>query len=295
MAIRAGADGCVEAAAILPDRECCPPGIGDISYCAMACAFIALLPSGPMWDRPKAEAMAFYQEQQAEGICIPGPCLPTEQKNSCVSLVQFSVYISNLLMDMLLNALWPALREADPFRAVTTLDDWIARLGWEDCCKTACRLPSLGPLGPYEIMGECGPIFCPPETPAGLECAVKRAIVHALSRANMGGVRNLCWLNWVIEPLGAQIEPFEPAADPECIDHSFILTRLSDTLPVCPTDLCPAMIDQPQGTVPAVIRLSICDRPAGAPEEIWPGILAADCIIRSLVPYKVAKRLHRSC
>ena len=29
-----------------------------------------------------------------------------------------------------------------------------------------------------------------------------------------------------------------------------------------------------------------CDRPAGLPERVWPGILAAECIIRSMMPYR---------
>lgn len=297
MAIKAGADGCTDAADYLPNEECCPPGLGEISYCGMACAFIQLLPAGPLWDRPKAEALAFYQEQHSGGACGPSECVPISPgaNIACASLVQYSVYLSNILMDLLLNALWPSIREADPFRAATTLDEWLDRLGWEDCYNTACRSPSLGLLGPYDILGECGPIFCPAPAPAGLECALKRAIVHALSRASMGGIRTLCWLNWVIAPLGAQLEAFEVEDDPTCATQQFVISRISDTLPACPTDLCPAMIDVPQGTVPAVIIRSICDRPAGSPEEIWPGILSAECIIRSLIPYKVAKRLHRSC
>ena len=36
-------------------------------------------------------------------------------------------------------------------------------------------------------------------------CAVKRNIAIALTRANMGVIKNLCGINWVIEPLGAEI------------------------------------------------------------------------------------------
>lgn len=297
MAIKPGADGCLEAADILPGGECCPPGLGEISYCAMACSFIALLPSGPMWDRPKAEAMAFYQEQQAAGICGPAQCAPKpEQANSCHSLVQFSVYLSNILMDMLLNALWPAIRESDPFLAVTTIDDWLLRLGWEDCYRTSCR--STGSvLSPYEIDVPCGPLYCPVAIPADLECAIKRALVHSLSRIQMGGIRNLCWINWVIEPLAAEISI--ESSEEDCSNLIVVISATSDTLPKCPIDLCPAAINLPQGTVPAKVQPKYsedsCDFPLGLPFEISPALFSAECIVRSLLPNNLAKNIRRDC
>jgi hypothetical protein len=272
--------------------DCCPTPLGQISYCAMACAFIQLLPTGPMWDRPKAEAMAIYQEQQGAGRCDPAQCAPAEpnEDQTCTTMVQYSIYLANLLMDTLLNALWPSLREADPFRAVTTLDEWLDRLGWEDCFRSACRSPALGPLSPYEVMGECGPIYCPVPIPEGLECAIKRGLVHALSRANMGGIRNACWINWVIEPLGAAIE-----ITGECGSEVVTLVPISDTLPACPVDLCPVAIDEPQGTVDAVIILNDCDRPAGMPDELRPALYSAECIVRSLLPPRLARNVRRSC
>lgn len=298
MAITPGADGCLDAAVIPSQGDCCPPGLGEISYCAMACAFIGLLPSGPMWDRPKAEAMSFYQDQSAAGLCGASTCAPFEssEATSCYSLVQYSVYLSNILMDMLLNALWPALREADPFLAVTTLDDWLDRLGWEDCYRTACRSPMLGALTPYEIPGACGPIYCPVDLPDDLECAIKRALVHSLSRAAMGGIRTICWINWVIEPLGAMIEVTSP--DEVCRNKQITLVQTSDTLPACPTDICPAAIDKPQGTVPARISTlnpDSCDFSLGLPNEIWPAGLSAACIVSSLLPNHLANNVRVTC
>lgn len=294
MVIKAGADGCVEAAVPVPTGECCPPSLGEISYCAMACSFIQLLPSGPLWDRPKDEMLARFAEVPVDGQCLPD-CAPvaTDANLSCQSLVAYAVYLSGVLMDNLMSALWPAIREANPFTAVTTLDEWLGRLGWEDCYRSACRSPSLGALTPYEIPGICGPIYCPVDLPQEVECAIKRGIVHSLTRAGMGGVRTACWINWVIEPLGGKIE-----ITGDCGSEQITLVPISDTLPACPVDLCPAMIDKPQGTVPAKVQTrneETCDFQLGLPLEIWPALLSAECIVRSLLPNNLANNVRTSC
>lgn len=298
MAIVAGADGCVDAREVTPTGDCCPPTLAQMSYCAMACAFIELLPSGPLWDKPKEQMMARYREREATGVCDPAICEPEEpQPNmTCQSVVSYAVFSSYVLMDNLLNALWPSLRESDPFTAVTTIDEWLERLGWEDCYRTACRSPSLGSLTPYEIPGECGPIYCPVPIPEDLECAIKRGLVHSLSRASMGGVRNLCWINWVIEPLGGAVS----VADVEgsCTNKILTISPLSDTLPKCPTDLCPVAINQPQGTVVAKVETQTpedCDIRLGLPDVIWPGLLSAACIVRSLLPSNLANNVRVAC
>ncbi len=281
------ADGCQEASNIRFEDACCPPPLCELDYCAMACAFINLLPSGPLWDRPKAEALSRYPSA-GPAACAPAPA----PEMGCQSLVAYAIYMSQILVDLLRNALAPTLREADPYTAVTTLDDWLDRLGWQDCYATQCRSVLLGDLTPYEIMGECGPIFCPVASPPELELAVKRGIVIALSRANMGGIKTLYWLNWVIEPLGAKIEG-RNILTADCDTVQFTISRISDTLPAVIDGYC--LPEAAAETVPADITRGDCDRPAGAPEVIWPGIVAAECIVRSMLPNNCPNNIFRSC
>ena len=63
----------------------------------------------------------------------------------------------------------------------------------------------LGELTPYEIWTECGPLFCPAIFRRSWSAALKKNIAIALTRANMGVIKNLCGINWIIEPLGAEI------------------------------------------------------------------------------------------
>lgn len=288
MATLNGADGCVVAGAPAPSSDCCIPPLGQIDLCGMACAFVELLPSGPMWDAAKSEALARYRGNRDLSPCVPE--YPSAE-TTCQTLVAYAIYLSHVLLNLLNDALAPALRESSPETAVQTLDDWMERLAWQDCYATQCRSVVLGELTPYEIMGECGPIFCPVTAPAELERAVKRGIVQSLSRANMGGVKNLCWLNWVIAPLGAGIRPRNVPAVPEapgdcgCQGVEFEVYPMGDTLPAVGNE----------GVVPAAIRRGTCDLPAGGASEIWPGVIAAECIVRSLLPPRCPNNIFRSC
>ncbi|XAI96641.1 hypothetical protein [Synechococcus phage Ssp-JY38] len=203
----------------------------------------------------------------------------------------YAMYLGAVLYDMLLNALWPALRESDPSTAVTTLDDWLARYQWQDCHDSICRDPCLGPLTPYEVPGPCGPVFCPPDVSDELECAVKRGIVLALRRLRMGGVPNLTWLNWVIEPLGATLSAhFETQLiygrevncwEERCKGQKFELCHVGDEMiDACPPIDCSTPVAR---RIPAYVERDLCTMPAGAQEKIFPAVLAAECIILSVL------------
>lgn len=283
-----GADGCVERGVIASDG-CCPDTICSIDPVVLACSYVNLLPSGPLWDRPKRAAVDFYNTTKEPGSYF-------QSEDDCTSMVGYAVYTSRILFDLLQNALWPSLRESDPATAVTTQDDWLDRLGWQDCFATQCRSVLLGTLTPYEIMGECGPIFCPVETPPALAAAVKRGIILALIRSQMAQIKTLCALNWIIEPLGAVLTP-RIDETLECCDGSrvtFDISNASDVLPAVQDDLSPCGTPS-NATVPASIYLNICDRPAGMPEVIWPGIVAAECIVRSLLPTTCPTQIFRAC
>jgi hypothetical protein len=38
-----------------------------------------------------------------------------------------------------------------------------------------------------------------------------------------------------------------------------------------------------------------CDKPAGLPETVWPGILSAECIVRSMLPPTCPSNITRAC
>jgi hypothetical protein len=292
--VKLGVDGRVFGVADEPDDQCCPPALCQITECDMACSFINLLPSGPLWDKPKAEALAYYQQGGTCDLSLVPPA------SSCQSLVAYAVYMGRSLVSLLEGALAPALRESSPHTAVTTLDDWLDRLGWQDCYASQCREVLLGDLTPYEVMGECGPIFCPPPTPDELVCAVKRGIVIALTRTNMGVIKNLDGLNWIIEPLGAVLTPLnvaecanQPAGPCDTCERTFTLCNVGDTLPACNiTETCHPVTVPP---VQAYIDTNPCTSAAGLPSRIWPGVIAAECIVRSLLPKNCPNPIVRCC
>jgi hypothetical protein len=279
------ADGCVEALEPV-DSSCCPPPLCGNDLCCTFVSFFNLLPSGPLWDYWKQAAISYFQYSDDPAQC------PLLQNPQCPSLVLHSIYTVLKLKGLVHNALWPALRETNPYTAVTTLDDHLARLRWEDCYAQHCRSALLGAITPLEIMTECGPLFCPPDYPPELEAALKRAVVIALTRANMGVIKNLCSLNWIIAPLGAELIPdytprpqpliYDPCDPHNCSDFAFTICYTQDWLPgVGSGDVCDTLTPLPH--VPAYWDRD-CDSPAGLPQRVWPGVLAAECIIRSILP-----------
>lgn len=194
----------------IPADGCCPPSICNINPCGLVCAFVHALPSGPLWDRQKAEAIARYQ-----GTTLPAECGARVCEPACGSMVDHAIYTAiRLYYHGLVGALATALREANPYTAVDTIDAWLERLGWRDCYDCACRdgaVPGLSPIeiwGPIGTEGICeGPICCPQEYSEDLRCAVKRGTVIALHRLTLMPRRTVDAINWVIAPLGARLDP----------------------------------------------------------------------------------------
>jgi hypothetical protein len=293
-----GADGCV----IFYDpvlEGCCPPPLCGNDLCCTFVAFMNLLPSGPLWDYWKAKAISYFETNPSED---PAEC-PLVKDPDCPSLILHSIYTVLKLRTWVHDALWTAFRESSSFTAVTTLDYHLAVLQWEDCYRQHCRAVLLGELTPYEIWSECGPLFCPVDFPKELEDAVKKAIATALTRANMGVIKNLCGLNWIIEPLGAELRPrytdkptnpvIVPCDEYNCNDTAFEISPSRDWLEaVGDGDVCKTQM--PPDHVPAYWDRG-CDKPAGLPDRIWPAILAAECIIRSMLPPRCPNNIFRSC
>jgi hypothetical protein len=201
---------------------------------------------------------------------------------------------------MVHTALWPAFRESNPATAITTLDDHLARMQWQDCYTEHCRTVLGSELTPYEIWTNCGPMFCPPDFPPELEAAVKRGIATALARSNMGVIKNLCGLNWIIEPLGASIRPiYTPQPTPPIYDECASMCE-DIMFEVCPTSEWIDSVGSEDVCGEGPEKISAvwdrgCDKPAGLPETIWPGVLAAECIVRSMMPPTCTSYIKSCC
>jgi hypothetical protein len=283
-----------------------------------------MLPSGPIWDYWKNAAISYFERNDDPAQC------PLLTDPRCPSLVLHSIYTVLKLRNVVHGALWPALRESSPYTAITTIDNHLARLQWEDCYAQHCRSVLLGEMTPLEVWTSCGPMFCPPDYPPELENAIKRGVATALTRANMGVIKNICGLNWIIAPLGAEIKPVyyvppEECVDPpdeypifpeqpvpcievppdQCIDQdtlcdpspcanvAFEICNVGDYLPgIGSGDVCETLVP-----VPPVLAYwdRGCDRPAGLPDRVWPGVLAAECIVRSMLPPQCPSNITRCC
>lgn len=292
---RLTADGC-QTVAIDEDFYCCPPPLCGNDLCCTFVAFFNLLPSGPLWDYWKEAAISYFQHSDDPSQC------PLLKDPACPSLILHAIYTVLKLKGVVEHALWPALRESDPNTAIITLDDHLHRLQWEDCHNQHCRAVLLGEITPYEIWSDCGPLFCEPTFPEELICALKKNVAIALTRANMGVIKNLCGINWVIEPLGAVVTSAvsPPGALTECDPYGcessnihFNICYTRDWLAGCGTgDLCDTQ--KPLPKVQAYWDRE-CDRPAGLPDRIWPGVLAAECIVRSMLPPACPGNITRCC
>jgi hypothetical protein len=297
------ADGCLPCAHP-EDVNCCPPPLCGNDLCCTFVNFFQLLPSGPMWDHWKRKAIDWFQNNEDD----PATC-PLITDPNCPSLMLHSIYTVLKLRNVVHNALWPAFRESSPYTATTTLDWHLQKLGWEDCYAQHCRSLVVGELTPLEVWTECGPQFCPPDYPPELEGAVKRNIAIALQRIQMGVIKNLCGLNWIIDPLGAELKPIYKLTDDNpcaylCTDKPEYTIGAKQTWiegqqnsqqwmeGTGSGDICEMHLPRPH--IPAYWDRG-CDKPAGLPDRVWPGVLAAECIVRSILPPACPNNIHRIC
>jgi hypothetical protein len=272
MPILAGLDGPEDTAPLIAD-DCCPPDLCEIDVCTLACALVADLPTGPLWDIPKRTVLTRLRLGEAD--TPPG---------ECTSIVTYAVTAARHLHYALQTALWTTLRESDPFTAVDTLDDWLERLGWQDCFRCACGCVDLDAgetLAPYELLQPDGTtICCPSAAPVGLSEAVKRATVIALWRLRLGIIPNLDSINFVIASLGAKLVPAVAQAA-ACCRPGLDLISTAETLPGVAYAPCPRDGSAEPDPVKAWWTLS-CDG-QGDGRRIYPGLLAAECIVRSIL------------
>jgi hypothetical protein len=121
-------------------------------------------------------------------------------------------------------------------------------------------------------------VYCEDSSPEELKIAVKHALIISLSRLNVGGIKNLDFVNWVIEPLGGRLQSVEDCPAGGSINYCeyvFDLVPVSTTLKKWSRSLCGT--PESGGTVLANY-LNSCSN-----KTVWPGLLAAECIVRSLL------------
>lgn len=293
-----GVDGRRAVAALEGDGCCSDPLC--VSEEVLGCSLLDLLPTGPMWDIQKQRAR--------DAIVANGGAIPdcdTEHQIE-TSMVSYSLYLARVLSDLVDQVIAPSVAESSPHSAVTTLDDWLERLGWVDCYRSACRSPYLAQFSPYEQETECGTAYIAPEFPAEFERAMKWALVQSLSRARRGVIKNLDGINWVIEPLGVQVRPLQPYPplvqdyldDPGtdlssgdtveecracfCEDVEFEVYRTTETLPKAPTEYCQTGAPD---TVAAAQEYN--------GETLYPAAIASECLIRAMLPRTCPNIIHR--
>ena len=281
-------DGCQDRVASWarePDQCCailpCP------DPCAVACDMVNLLPCGPMWDRQKEQALEWLRGFNNAPFDLCKPLIECEPP-PCPSLAMFAVFMSRFVSSAINDTLWAYQRESNPFTAVTSLEQWKDRLGYQDCFRAACRPNFQDTPSPFEYDG----LYCPPELPPEYWCALDHATVVALARMRVDGIHNLCYLNYVIEPFGAKIEPTcrcvpgldGPCIQEDCCDIAFKVCPTSCTLTPCPPLTC--LDTSAEATpVPACVNWE-CVKPVGrnVPDIIWPGVIMAQCFLRSFLP-----------
>lgn len=295
-ALTLGADGFAPVNPDFDPESCCPDPICSLT-CDDGCSTLSVLPTGPLWDKQKAKV----QELIAEGDC------DSVIESDCPSMALYAAYADRTLRHLISNALWPSLRESSPHTAVTTLDDWLLRYAWQDCYRQHCRRVLLTDLSPYEYLNDCGdPEYCETSFPDAFECALKHAILVSLDRARRGVIKNLDGLNWIIAPLGAELRPLEPypedvqayidgdcpelEADDEvpcfCGEANFELCPTSEELAGCPPLVC----GDPVVNV-AAEQVYSCE--GQEDKELYPAVIAAECIIRSLLPRACPNIIYR--
>jgi hypothetical protein len=90
------------------------------------------------------------------------------------------------------------------------------------------------------------------------------------------------------------LNPLEPCDSPcDQSEIAFEICNTQDWIYGCPPgDVCNTRDEYPK--IQAYWDRG-CDRPAGLPERIWPAVLAAECIVRSMLPSNCPNNVYRCC
>lgn len=251
----------------LPPSGCCPPDPCTVTAESVACNFINLLPSGPLWD-----------EAKLRGISCGGWCTTACRTEDCGHMVNYAAFTGRRLHAMLQENLWPSLREANIYTAYETLDEWLDRLRWRDCYMSTCRVQDEAGLMPYEVLGPQGPRYCPPTFTPELAILYKRGVAIALQRMRLKPVRNIAAINFIFEYLHTTVS-YERRGAGYCLIVAPNADQAEEFLmPKCPRDEDAA---QKMVTLFLSPGNGLC---AGGPSRVYPMTLAAFCIVKALLP-----------
>lgn len=250
-------------------EECCRPKLCQIDKFDLVCSLVNQLPTGPLWDMPKIRAIEKFKIRH-ESV------EPVFFEEKCISIADHAVYTAERLYSALLGPLWSSIRESNPYTAFDTLDDWLDRYRWVDCYYGPCRDPDLGDL-PFEKTEDCVNYFCDLTAPDDLKLAVKHGLVVSLSRLQLGTFARVEDINWIIEPLGARLQVSTETLD---CPVAFNLVPLSNYLPSWDRDVCDGVASTP---IQASFTIDDCPD-EGESLVFWPGLMSAECIVRSIMP-----------
>lgn len=295
----AGADGLVPFNPIYQTNICCqelPCADAVDTYCT----FLSNMPSGPLWDRDAEEVRDALTRAAAAGHNLTHwPTLQPYLADLCPSMARYALFVAVALQNWINTGLRPAVLESQFFTARDTLDHWLDRLGWQDCYQQNCsEIYRPTTISPYSIIGDCGEVICAPEFEPEFAIALKYGIVRSLQRLRRGVINNLDGINWVIAPLNSQLvvddttyddrvlefiqagsncRPEGPEDDYPCFSAlaTFRLENIGDTMDAGPSDAdrCDDL-----GTIAALQTF----KRQGIVVELYPALLAAECIVRSM-------------
>lgn len=269
--LKPGIDGMVPFG-VLTDSDCCPPSFCDVDSCQLATSFIGLLPKGPMWDAAKYKARITinrYKDCDACWTC-----------DHCPSLVDYAIHVGQLTANAITGPIWRAFRDSDPFTVRDATSSWLDRLQWQDCFRTLCRGSSMGELTPVEIMTDCGPQQVDIPIVGEYKIAFESALIKSLTRMNLGLIKNMAAVNFVIEPLKVQAVPVMDGDVCETGRACITFEKTADHFDGVAKDACGNATP-----IQAWIDRDIAGLPPQLAKYIWPGHLAAECIVRSLLSH----------
>jgi hypothetical protein len=297
-----GIDGPVEVLP-LPGDGCCPPSICNIDPCAFACQFLNLLPSGPLWDDAKREGIARVTETPCSGICPP---------SHCSTLIDHAIYTANKLVSFARMFLLPVQENSSPFTAVDGLDFWLSSLGWDDCteCQGGTTIGAVLDAAPtaLTLAVKRGIAFALARAQLApiMNLAAINFIIQELGVYLQNTASNDPWasLSGVQEPTAANLVAgdqidcgcvAEGCADQVGGQNCVIRPRLNFALRLHSRTLVAAKSAQCGAsncaTYPAVTPCSTCaqcDLIAASFDmsgtTVWPGAMAALCILQRLLP-----------
>lgn len=285
------ADGCYPTVGELVDtQDCCPVDICNITSGDVMCSFVGLLPSGPLWDRAKEERMTRY---------YAGPCEPSPRcfTGVCASVVDYAIYSGYRLYYLLRGPLWSALRESSIYTAVETIDSTLELFGWDNWWESLCRDPRLGP-SPLD----CDGAVYVPDVPDDLSAAVNRAIAIALTRLQMQPIKNLCGINWVLEPLGAVLRPPPgPGYLFPCGNMNWEVCTIGGAIDSAAGLACSNNDPHPiqayfEIRAPQLnVATGACEPTGASTVKIWPALMAAQAIALSLLPARFCNQPISRC